>query len=164
MPLTAHPIPEEVVEHARQKLGHHFAPGEPGECWIFPRKPNAAGYGYVYTNGRKWSATRLAILLDGRQLGTSDLVCHRCDNPLCINPDHLFVGSPSDNMADMYAKGRHKIRKVRARPEYCKKCGHHRTDDVAAQGRTPARCRACAKKRARESSARRRALTKAQTN
>lgn len=63
------------------------------------------GYGRQRYKGKVWSSHR--VVLD--QLGVLDptkLVLHKCDNPSCINPDHLFQGTQSDNMQDMNAKGR----------------------------------------------------------
>jgi len=56
-------------------------------------------------NGVLTYAPRIALELDGRPPG--DLhACHHCDVPACVNPGHLFVGTRSDNMRDMHAKGR----------------------------------------------------------
>lgn len=65
------------------------------------------GYGRVKVCGKLHGAHRLAVLVRDGSLPPSGLfVCHSCDNPSCINPDHLFVGTNSDNMRDAFAKGR----------------------------------------------------------
>lgn len=84
------------------------------ECWEWPHARSRTGYGVVCwqvgprkRDKRGTSAHRLAWMArTGQSLGRLQFVCHRCDNPPCINPAHLFVGSPQDNMADMTAKGR----------------------------------------------------------
>lgn len=88
-------------------------------CWIWTgsawtKRPYAANrYGYISwidpdTRKQKCRGTHRAmwIALHG-PLTREQEVCHRCDIPLCINPDHLFIGTHKDNMADSRAKGRH---------------------------------------------------------
>lgn len=63
----------------------------------------------TFNNGRMTGAHRASIYLyKGIKADTGESVCHKCDNTLCVNPDHLFIGSHTDNMKDMAEKGRHR--------------------------------------------------------
>src|ERR1700735_277094 len=53
-------------------------------------------------------AYRAAIMASGRRIGPNQVARHRCDNPLCVNPNHLFVGTQSQNMRECVSRGRHK--------------------------------------------------------
>lgn len=75
------------------------------ECWEFNGPRHRQGYGAITINGKGVRASRLAYQLWVGSVG--DLhVLHKCDNPPCINPGHLFLGTQADNNADMRAKGR----------------------------------------------------------
>jgi hypothetical protein len=80
--------------------------GGQGACWnwIASRKPR--GYGQFHYQGKMNRAHRLAWILTNGEPGKLE-VCHSCDNKLCCNPAHLWLGTHQDNMADCKAKDRH---------------------------------------------------------
>ncbi len=79
-----------------------------GDCWLWTGVIKDGGYGLVFFHKRKYLAHRLSYRLVWGPFKGSLFVLHRCDNPPCVNPAHLFLGTHEDNIEDMFAKGRHK--------------------------------------------------------
>ena len=91
-----------------------------GECWLWKGQIQSMGYGVFTYYRRKKSAVsksvyksaqiyahRLSWIFENGQIPEGDYdICHRCDNPPCVNPAHLFLGTATDNMRDMARKGR----------------------------------------------------------
>lgn len=78
-------------------------------CWEWPGRRIVGGYGVLRTYGRKGRdiyAHRLIWEQYAGPIPAGMQVLHRCDNPPCVRPTHLFLGTAADNMADMRAKGR----------------------------------------------------------
>ena len=81
--------------------------GKIDKCWNWKIGTGRARY---YVDGKAWTASR--FLMENilkRKLLKEELVCHHCDNPKCVNPKHLYVGSQKENVRDMYERGRQSI-------------------------------------------------------
>ena len=79
-------------------------------CWIWLGTYSSNGYSSVTVNGRGTTAYRLSWLIHSGEIPDNLFVLHKCDNPKCVNPTHLFLGTHGDNMRDMFAKGRWKVK------------------------------------------------------
>lgn len=79
-------------------------------CWLWTGATRDFGYGVINMGGRNGKAERahrLSWILHNGEIPENMCVCHICDNPLCVNPDHLFLGTRDDNNKDMQQKGRY---------------------------------------------------------
>ena len=77
-----------------------------GDCWIWSGAKNQNGYGNILYNGRNKLAHRVAYELIFGKILDDKFCLHSCDNPACVNPDHLRLGTQFDNVQDMHAKNR----------------------------------------------------------
>lgn len=83
------------------------------DCWIWIASRHPRGYGRFGREGRCDKAHRVSFEMFKGQIPKGLNVCHTCDNPPCVNPIHLFLGTQKDNINDMHSKSRNeKLRKA----------------------------------------------------
>lgn len=124
--------------------------GQPHQCWPWLAAHDGEGRGMIRYNGRRYRAPRIAWMLKHGELPPDDLqVCHSCDNPNCVNPDHLWLGTMTDNMRDAWKKGRITIPHQRGHcgwqslKTHCKHGHPFSQENTLTDYRGARRCREC---------------------
>lgn len=95
--------------------------GNPNDCWIWQANIHRNGYGAFWDGERQVCAHRASYEINVGSIPEGMFVIHSCDNPACCNPAHLRLGTPLDNMQDMWAKGRARPTCLRAEEHPCAK-------------------------------------------
>ena len=113
------------------RFERHIAYEPNSGCWLWTGVVSGFGYGRMTIGSRaggakrrQWSTHRLSYAHFRGPIPDGLLVCHRCDVPACVNPDHLWLGTQSENLLDMSSKGRHA---AAAKPERVSRGDRHWT-------------------------------------
>lgn len=98
-----------ISDQAKERFWAKVAKGRSDECWLWTACLHKFGYGLIYVNHSSEGAHRVSWLIHNNTIPDGMSVLHNCpggDNPACVNPAHLWLGTQADNMKDRSAKGR----------------------------------------------------------
>lgn len=98
-----HYTPEEQLNAFWSKV---IITADDNQCWTWIARCNKGGYGTIHWHNKSWLAHRVSWTLPNYIIPEGLLILHSCDNPSCVNPKHLFLGTYQDNMDDMKNKQR----------------------------------------------------------
>lgn len=98
-------IPE-ITSKIKTRFFRYVSKGTEDSCWEWSGAMDKDGYGFFWVAGKLYRSHRVSWVIHQSPIHASLLVLHRCDNPRCVNPDHLFLGTDADNADDRERKGR----------------------------------------------------------
>lgn len=114
-----------------------------GLCWIWTGAHLKDGYGEIFFNGQIVLAHRTSWELHYGVIPKEMQVLHRCDNPPCVRPDHLFLGTNHDNVLDSVSKGRRA--KINSKKTHCPQGHPYNTENTYWSQKNHRYCRICLK-------------------
>jgi hypothetical protein len=124
------------VESMEQRFNKKYIINEHTDCWEWTAAKNNIGYGmFRFSKELMRTAHRVSYEINKGPIPHGMVVCHTCDNPKCVNPDHLWVGTHKDNSRDMTSKGRHGKHMLGKKHKLatCQHCGIERPVNMIAR-------------------------------
>lgn len=115
--LNLEPTDAVIKSLGADKVAEFWARVKKGRgCWLFATTDPSRGYGRIFAKKRYHKAHRVSWMLHHGPIPKGLGVLHRCDNPPCVRPSHLFLGNQKANWEDMIAKGRGNFRRGERHP------------------------------------------------
>lgn len=107
-----------ISKSAEERFLQNISVNSSNGCWEWTAGREKTGYGFFTVRSRKFRAHRFSYEMHKGEIPEGLLVCHSCDNPSCVNPDHLWVGTQKDNMEDKVRKGRSSFGELNGAAKY----------------------------------------------
>jgi hypothetical protein len=129
----------------------------PGGCWEWKGQIGHGGYGRLFAGGRSREskpAHRVSWELHYGPIPPDLFVCHHCDNPKCVRPSHLFIGTAADNVHDSMAKGRFNSARIRRTRTHCKNGHLYSEENTKTTPKGHRMCRECERQNSQRKKAR----------
>jgi hypothetical protein len=142
-----HPIADWLDDRLAERFWKYVERRGPNDCWPWSGQmmtKNSRGYLRVYIDGKAKNVlcSRISFTLHKGPIPDGLFVCHTCDNPNCVNPDHLWAGTVTDNCRDMWRKGRQSPPPKSRVRTHCRR-GHEFTPENTSKTATGRTCQTC---------------------
>ncbi len=115
-------------------------------CWIWIKSISNKGYGRAHLRPFEMSSHRFSWILFRGKIPETFHICHKCDTPSCVNPEHLFIGTAADNMADKIKKGRSKYAQRKNQCKHGHEFNENNTYIYFVNNKKHRQCKECRKK------------------